>query len=280
MQKIISRDNRKLKFVRKVLNEKESSAIFVEGTRLTEELLRSDLKIFECFVSESFGKNKKNQQLLAKICADSDKINEVSDKIFPSLSDTNSSQGIIIIAEKPETGKYKIEKSIDGDFRKFPFLMMLHQINNPSNLGAILRTSEAVGLRNVILTKNSADVFSAKSLRAAMGAAFRLNFWTDADFDEVLRWAQERNLTTACADINAENNFWETRWTRPTLLIFGSEARGLSAEERARIDESLYIPMESNVESLNLAVSAGIILYEAKRNWRVFNKNRQIENGK
>ena len=278
MQKITSRDNQKLKFARKARDGKEKDAIFVEGVRLTEELLRSDLKIFEGFVSESFSKN--NLETLIAISKKSDNLSEIPDKIFTTLSDTKTSQGIILIAEKPACGKDKIEKKLDRNFENFPFLLLLHRINNPSNLGAILRTCEAVGIEGVILTENSADVFSPKSLRSAMGAAFRLNFWTDAGFDEVLAWARAKNLTTVCADINAKKSFWEVDWIKPTLLIFGSEAHGLTQEECDKIDESVYIPMDNDVESLNLAVSGGIILFEAKRNRLIFNGKWKTENGK
>lgn len=266
MQKITSRDNQKLKFARKTRDGIEKSFIFVEGARLAEELLQSDLKIFQCFVSENFSQNESNQKFLYKISNRTKNLSQISDKIFDSLSDTKTSQGVILIAEKPEHGKNKIEKIFYRDFENFPFLVLLHQINNPSNLGAILRTAEAVGVPGVILTKNSADVFSPKSLRSAMGAAFRLNFWTNADFDEILFWAREKNLKTVCADINAEKSFWEVDWIKPTLLIFGSEAHGLTDEERGKVDEGIFIPMEAGIESLNLAVSCGIILFEAKRN--------------
>lgn len=265
MQRITSRDNQKLKFARKVREGKEKDAIFVEGLRLAEELLRSDLRIFECFVSESFSQN--HQEILTEVSNKSDNLAEIPDKIFTSLSDTKTSQGIILIAEKPKQGKGEINKVFARNFEKFPFLVLLHRINNPSNLGAILRTCEAVGIEGVILTENSADVFSPKSLRSAMGAAFRLSFWTNADFDEILKWAKEKNLTTVCADINARKSFWKFDWIKPALLIFGSEAHGLTGSERERVDESVYIPMKSGVESLNLAVSGGIILFEAKRNW-------------
>jgi len=80
-----------------------------------------------------------------------------------------------------------------------------------------------------------------------------------------LTWAREKNLTSVFADVNAEKSYLEINWKKPRLLVFGSEAHGLSAEEQSGIDESLVIPMENGVESLNLAVSSGVILYEAKR---------------
>ena len=265
MGKIVSRDNQKIKFARRTRDGKEKDAIFVEGVRLAEELLRSDLRVFECFVSESFRRN--NQKFLAEISKKSGNLAEIPDKIFASLSDTKTSQGVILIAEKPKQGKNEINKIFTRNFQKFPFLVLLHRINNPSNLGAILRTCEAVGIEGVILTENSADVFSPKSLRAAMGAAFRLIFWTNANFDEVLEWARKKNFTTVCADINAKKRFWQFDWLKPALLIFGSEAHGLTESERDKVDESIYIPMEAGIDSLNLAVSGGIILFEAKRNW-------------
>ncbi len=127
---------------------------------------------------------------------------------------------------------------------------MLHEINNPNNLGAILRTCEAVGVSNVIISKNSTDVFSPKALRSAMGASFRINFWTDAEFEKVLDWAKENNLTTVCADINSEKNLWEIDWKKPRLIIFGSEAHGLSETERKQIDEGLKIPMENRMSKV------------------------------
>src|SRR5258708_36336930 len=97
-----------------------------------------------------------------------------------------------------------------------------------------------------------------------MGASFRLRVWENADFNEVLAWVKEGNLTTTAADIAAKNSYSEIDWKKPRLLIFGSEARGLGDEKLKGIAEKIYIPMENSVESLNLAVSAGIILFEAK----------------
>jgi len=98
-----------------------------------------------------------------------------------------------------------------------------------------------------------------------MGASFRLPIWTEADFFEVLGWAKEKNLISICADVNAKKSYLEVDWRKAHLLIFGSEAHGLSQKERESVAEGLIIPMENEVESLNLAVSAGVILFEAKR---------------
>ncbi len=265
MLKITSRDNQRLKYARKVHQGRIKDAIFAEGVRLAEEVLRSEAEIFDVLYTESFQQTTRGREFLELI--ESRKIDcaEVSEKVFNSLSDTKHSQGIIVISAKPATGKLSIETHLQKTEPRFPLVILLHQISNPTNLGAILRTAEAAGVSGVILTKDSANVFSPKALRGAMGATFRIPIWSDVDFFEVLDWSKDKNFTSVCADINADKNYLEIDWQKPRLLIFGSEASGLSQEERGEIEESLIIPMENNVESLNLAVSCGIIIFEAKR---------------
>ena len=257
--KITSRDNERIKIARKT-RDGDEERIFIEGLRLVEEALRADLKISDIFFTENFAKNQRHRDFLNR--ASRFNLNEISDKVFDSLADTKTSQGVVLIARKPSTGKDKIEANLVKDA---PLVVVLHRINNPSNLGAILRTAEAADVSGIIVTGNSADAFSPKALRGAMGAAFRLPLWTDAEFSEVLRWARERNLISVAADVKAEKSYSEIDWNKPRLLIFGSEAHGLSSEETAKIEEMLKIPMANGVESLNLAASAAVILFEARR---------------
>lgn len=262
MLKITSRDNQRLKRARQVRDGSIADSIFVEGLRLAEEVFRSHLKISDVFFTANFAASERGQALLQKF--ENSDLAEVTDKIFDTLSDTKTAQGIVVVCEKPATGQDFIEPDFTAS-EKLPLVVLLHRINNPSNLGAILRTCEAVNVAGVITTKNSADVFSPKALRGAMGASLRLPIWAGADFEEVLNWAKGKNLASVCADVNADKSYLETAWKKPHLLIFGSEAHGLKDDERAQIDESLLIPMENKVESLNLAVSCGVILFEAKR---------------
>jgi len=245
-----------------VRDGKEKDFIFVEGARLAEEVLRSNLPISDVLITENFARSERGQAFLPSI--EHLNFGEVSEKLFDSLSDTKNSQGVILICKKPPTGKVFIEQSF-STADKLPLVILLHRINNPTNLGAIFRTCEAVNAAGVILSENSADAFSPKSLRGAMGASLRLPLWTDANFFEVLNWARKNGLNSVCADVNAKKSYLEIDWRTPHLLIFGSEAHGLSAEERAAVDASLLIPMNNNVESLNLAVSCGVVLFEARR---------------
>jgi TrmH family RNA methyltransferase len=260
--KITSRDNQKIKFARKARDAKANDLIFLEGTRLAEEVLRSDSEISDVFFTATYADSERGSSLLRKFQNSS--LNEVTQSIFDSLSDTKNSQGIIVLCEKPKTNKIFIEKSLSSE-KHLPLVVLLHRINNPTNLGAILRTCEAVNVAGVILTENSADAFSPKALRGAMGASLRIPMWTNADFFQVLDWAKDKNLISVSADVNAKKSYLEIDWIKHHLLIFGSEAHGLSADERQKIDENLLISMDNNVESLNLAVACGVILFEAKR---------------
>jgi RNA methyltransferase, TrmH family len=263
MQKITSRDNQKIKFAKKARDGRAREFIFIEGLRLAEEALRSNLKISDVFISQNFSTSERGRAFLQNVR--NFNLYEIPEQIFDSLSDTKHSQGIILISNKPETGKAVVENYLRKKMSRPPLLVLLHKINNPSNLGAILRTCEAAGVSGVILTKNSADVFSPKALRGAMGASFRLPIWNNADYFEVLDWAEEKGLISVCADINSEMSYTEIDWKTPRLLIFGSEAQGLSEQEREKVNQSLIVPMENAVESLNLAVACGVILFEAKR---------------
>jgi TrmH family RNA methyltransferase len=268
MPKITSRENAKLKLARKVRDGREKNLIFVEGLRLAEEVLRSETKVAEIFLSEDFNSNERTAQLIQAFQNKDYSISEVSEKLFHSIADTITSQGIILICQKPPTAKQNFEAKFSLK-NKLPVVVLLYEINNPSNLGAILRTAEAVNAAGIIVSANSADVFSPKSLRASMGAGLRLNIWTNAGFEEVLNWSRQKNLISTAADINAEKSYTEIDWSKPRLLVFGSEAHGLKADDFRKIDEHLIIPMKNGVESLNLAVSGGIILFEAGRQSKI-----------
>lgn len=263
MTVITSRDNQKLKFARAIRDGREPDFIFIEGARLAEEVYNSDLEIQDVFISEAFQArdNTEIEVKWAKRC----QVSVVTDRLFDSIADTKNPQGIIIIAKRPYATLVSIEGAVINRSGGVPIVIFLKEINNPSNLGAILRTAEAAGVMGVVVSGNSADAFSPKALRAAMGSSLRLYVVENADLNETLAWAGPIGLTPTAADTHGQESYTELDWKKPRLLIFGSEATGLNAKEREEIEEITYIPMASDVESLNLAVSCGIILFEAKR---------------
>ena len=259
--KITSRDNSLLRHAREVRDGKLRESIFVEGLRLCEEALRSNLNIEALIYSEHFARKDRAANLIRELENIVAKSASVSEKLLESISYTKTPQGIVVLAARPQLTETQFKATQSTN----PLLIILHGINNPVNVGAILRTAEAAGATGVIVTKGTSDPFSAKSLRGAMGATFRLPVWCDAEFQEVIEWCHAHKIQTASAVTNAKRSYVEFDWRSPTALVMGAESAGLSENEVAATDESVRIPMQGSTESLNVAVAAGILLYEAHR---------------
>ena len=259
--KITSRDNSLLSHARAVRDGKANDSIFVEGLRLCEEALRSNLKIEAVIYSDHIAMKDRAAQLIQQLDAVAAKSASVNEKLLASISYTRTPQGIIVLASRPTTS----EKEFAARQKGTPLIVILHRINNPVNLGAILRTAEAAGVTGVFTTAGTTDPFSPKSLRGAMGAAFRLPVWTGIDYDGAVEWCRKHSTQTLCADAKATQDYTEVNWRPPTALIVGSESAGLSAEEIAAANEAIRIPMKGSTESLNVAVATGVLLYEAQR---------------
>lgn len=253
---ITSRDNTKLKFARSVRDGREDRLMFIEGVRLVHEALRSNLSVITAFISTEFAADTRYQELLELLNHTRVGPLVVAEKAFASIADTDNSQGIVLLAETPMTSMDSLGRGL---------VVLLHRVNNPSNLGAVVRTTEASGAAGLITTTGSADAFSPKALRASMGLAFRLPIVEGLDYFEAIRWSMERGLVATAADVSGTASYTEIDWTVPRLVIFGSEAHGLDERELEMVEEKVIIPMKSEVESLNLAVSSGIVLFEAKR---------------
>jgi TrmH family RNA methyltransferase len=261
MMNITSRDNSLLRQARAVRDGKVKELIFIEGLRLAEEALRSNLNIDALIVSDQLAQKEKAEGLINELGEATQRVASVSEKLLGSISYTKTPQGIVLLASRPETSKEvfaisNLESSL---------IVLMHRINNPVNVGAILRTAEAAGATGAIATQNTADPFSPKSLRGAMGSAFRLPVWFGPTYDEAVAWCGERGVQTFCADVHASMGYDEVDWQRPTALILGPESEGLSSAEIAKASEAVRIPMHGPAESLNVAVAAGVMLYEAAR---------------
>jgi RNA methyltransferase, TrmH family len=255
---IASKDNPRVKLVRSARDGRNKSAIFVEGARLTSELLKSEIKVTTIFVSDD--SVEKLGTLVSELASAKEAdVLIVASKIFASITDTDNSQGIVVLAERPQM------RSIDELTVGAETIVYLSQVNNPSNIGAVIRTAEAAGPAALVTSPRSADAFSPKSLRASMGSAFRMPIYPEVKMGDAIAFARSHGIRTLAADINGEKCYTKADLRGRTMFVFGSEAHGLEDRELELMDETVRIEMESGVESLNLAVSAGILLFEAKR---------------
>jgi len=258
---ITSRDNSLLRHARAVRDGKVNELIFVEGLRLAEEALRSGLSIEAVIYSEEIARKERAALLINQLGAASQKVASVSEKLLESISYTKTPQGIVVLASRPASDKATFQEKQPAS----PFLVILHGINNPVNVGAILRTAEAAGVTGAIATANTSNAFSPKALRGAMGSAFRLPIWVGANFDDLIAWCSASGIRTFSTAAAGAKSYTEVDWSGPCALIVGPESTGLSPAEIAAADEAVRIPMQGAVESLNVAVATGIILYEANR---------------
>lgn len=258
---ITSRDNSLLRQARAVRDGKVDELIFIEGLRLAEEAMTSDLRIEAVIVSAELAQKEKAASLISELGPVSNRLASVSEKLLESISYTKTPQGIVVLASRPETGRLHFE----GNQTEPALIVFMHRISNPVNVGAILRTAEAAGATGAVATQNTSDPFSPKSLRGAMGSAFRLPIWFGPTYDEALSWCARRGIQTICADVDAALDYDEVDWHRPSALILGPESEGLSSAEIAQANKAVRIPMQGRAESLNVAVAAGVLLYEAAR---------------
>jgi TrmH family RNA methyltransferase len=259
--KITSRDNSLLRRARAVRDGKASESIFIEGLRLCEEALRSGVAIEAVIYSEQLARKGRASDLIHQLQSVAVKAAAVSEKMLESISYTKTPQGVVVLAPRPAIQAEEFSK-LQGDN---PLVVILHRLNNPVNVGAILRTAEAAGVTGAITTLGTADPFSPKALRGAMGASFRLPTRYAVDYRNAIEWSRDHKLQIASTDLHATRSFTEIDFSLPTAIVMGSESEGLSAEEIALSDIAVKIPMKGSTESLNVAVAAGILLYEAAR---------------
>ena len=262
ISQITGRHNSRLAHIRKVRDGKIDGQIFIEGSRVAAEAMRSEIRILECAVTRETMDSNEISGLLDELIERGVPVYEIPEPLFASLADTVNPQGVILIAERPKTGREAVTLEKGGET---PLVVFLQRTNDPSNLGAVFRTAEAAGVSAVVVSAGSANVFSPKSIRAAMGSNLRVPTWDNADLTECVVWAKENGLTIGAADIAGQKDLFDVSWSIPAMVVFGSEANGLDQDELELANEVFRIPMRNNVESLNLSVSVGIVLFEALR---------------
>jgi len=258
---ISSPDNSLLRHARAVREGKIKDQIFVEGLRVCEEALSSGLSITAIIHSEEFSQKSRANKFFSEVTKVCTRVVAITESLMRKISDTKTPQGIIILADRPDTG----EQVLNVTTKAAPLLVLMHGLNNPVNVGAILRTAEATGVTGVISTLNTSDPFSPKALRGAMGSTFRLPIWHGDSLQNALAWCAEHDVTSASSAPQARILYTDYDWKIPTAIVIGPEANGLSFEEIQATDTSLKIPMHGHVESLNVAVATAVLLYEAAR---------------
>ncbi|MBQ9765090.1 MAG: RNA methyltransferase [Lachnospiraceae bacterium] len=235
---------------------REQDLFIVEGIKMFMEAPKE--RIQAVYVSESFLKDKEQAEILKDI-----RYECVSDKVFADISDTMTPQGIMALVKQYH---YTFD-DIMGEGNA-PLLMVLEELNDPGNLGTIVRTGEGAGVTGIVLSKGCVDIYNSKVIRATMGSIYRVPFLYVDDINSALEEIKKR-CTVYAAYLDEEmNDCYSNDYKKPTAFLVGNEANGLSDEVVKLADKKIIIPMQGKVESLNASVAASILMYEAHRQRR------------
>ena len=245
-----------MNLIKKAKARNESGLFVAEGLRIFKEIPRD--QIDSIFVSESFLKEEERKHLI-----DGMKYEVLTDEVFQVMSDTKTPQGILALVKQHA---YTPE-----DLTRVPgpaFLMILENIQDPGNLGTIIRAGEGAGITGVLMNSTTADIYNPKVIRSTMGSVFRVPFvYTDNLTDSILQ-LKKKGIKLYAAHLNGRNNYEKEDYTVDTGFLIGNEANGLTEDTARLADAYIKIPMMGSVESLNAAVAASVLMFETARQRR------------
>jgi len=259
---IRSRSNPLFKRLLQLKERGDEDLALVEGVRLLNDALDAGVKIREGAVSPRVLSTPRGRDLLQQLASKGAVVRVLDDRLLSAISEVETSQGLLALAERPAFTSAQL-------FRATPLILVAVGIQNPGNLGGLLRTAEAAGATGAILTEGTADPFSWKSLRGSMGSAFRLPHLRALSARSALALLKAQGVATVAAYATASVRYDEADLRGPTAFLFGNEGSGLPSEVIQSTDQRVGIPMQGSVESLNVSVAAGILLFEAARQRRL-----------
>lgn len=258
MELITSKDNKTVKYIKKLISSasfrREEGCFVAEGIRLCADALRSGAAVITAVFSESCAAS--NGSLIADVRGTGADCLFVRDSIFSALSDTKTPQGVLFVIKR-------LDKTLDFDkMKKNGNILALESVQDPVNLGTILRSAEALGADAVVLSRDCCDVYAPKVIRGSMGAVFRLPIMIAADLPAFITDFNRIGTSYAAVLDRDARPVSEYDYSSLSLCVLGNEGNGLTAAAVAACTHTLFIPMPGAAESLNVSAAAAIILWE------------------
>ncbi|GAB4258057.1 TrmH family RNA methyltransferase [Thermincola ferriacetica] len=257
---ITSAKNMRIMYLQSLLQKKyrdREGKFLVEGLRFVQEALQSGADIEELILAA--GVLEKNPSFQS-IISDKIPITIIADQLFKKITDTETPQGIAALVRKKE---FRAE---DLFVVANPFLLIIDKVQDPGNLGTIIRTADAAGVTGVALVKGTADLYNPKTLRATMGSVFHVPIINFDSIEEACHLAKKHGLKLIVTDISKDSSsYLAVDYSEPVALVVGNEASGASSFAIENSDYRVVIKMPGKAESLNVSVATGIILFEAAR---------------
>lgn len=247
-------------------NRAKENVFIVEGIKMFEEAPESSLK--EIYVEEKLYETLRPD--LKERIADCERkgipTEIVTREVLTKMSDTQSPQGILCVVER---AGYELDRLVEGARErkkkngKAPLFLLVEDIQDPGNLGTMIRTAEGAGADGVILTKGTVDIYNPKTIRSTMGSLYRVPFVYTDDIAGVIAALQSAEIKVYAAHLQGERFYHELNYSGGAAFLIGNEGNGLKKETADLADCYLKIPMEGKLESLNASVAAALLLYQA-----------------
>lgn len=244
-----------IQLMKKAKARRDQGLFVVEGKKMFAEVPADRLQ--QVYVSESFLATTENQALL-----EGKQYEVLSDSVYKTVSNTQTPQGILCLVKIPQ---YTKEELFQGDQTH---LLILESIQDPGNLGTMFRTGEGAGISGVIMNRTTVDLFNPKTIRSTMGSIYRVPFFVTDDLPQMLRELQEKGVHLYAAHLRGTMSYDEPDYHTATGFLIGNEGNGLSDGIADMADTYIRIPMEGQVESLNAAIAATLLMYEVNRQRR------------
>lgn len=264
MEVILSPANKKIKQIASLKQKKhrdESSLFIAEGIRLAESIAASGEAVVSSVIAASALQSERVRKTIEQLEQNGCPCYQVSEEIYHKISDTKEPQGILLVLAKKQPAL--------ADFipkNNPPLLVILDEVQDPGNMGTIIRTADAAGCDAVILTGNCADVYSPKVVRATMGSLFHLPVIQGVSVAELTEFLAGRKIPLFATMLDEHSKpYFAEDFRTSAAIVFGNEGSGISAELARQAKERLFIPMAGQSESLNVGTAAAVIIYEAYR---------------
>ena len=251
-------------------NRDRDGLYIIEGENLIEEAIKNGIEIQSVFIREDYPEERLPEAAAAQAASEV-QIFSLKRQLFNKASDTETPQGILAVCRKPavsEAAFFEEAERHDGQIasdvpdQRF---IVLDRLQDPGNLGTILRTADAAGIRRIVVVKGTADLFSPKTVRAAAGSLFRVRLFFTPDGQSAIDAMKKRGIRILCTSPHAGKMYFEENLKDRIALVIGNEANGASETFLENSDSLINIPMNGSIESLNAAVSAAVVMYESVR---------------
>ncbi len=253
---IESKDNNLFKNIKKLKERRfrDKEGLFIlEGFRLIEEAIKAKMEIENIIISKDY--EQKFQEFLLNNIDLNKKTYLLANYLFMQVASTENPQGIIAVVKKKDN-----QKTLKGDF-----YLICDKVQDPGNLGTIIRTAHAAGVNGIILTKGTVDIYNDKTIRSTMGSIFYIPIFYDDENYNIIRSLKEEGFSLVATSLAESKNFFEENLKGKTILAVGNEGNGISKELFELADKKVKIPMPGGAESLNVSIATSIILFEKVR---------------